>query len=108
MSLDLEVVRRVVCDDYVGSSVRVFIKVRGTEKTVAEMQVNAVSVEGQTYANLDEVEKLAKLMAAAPKMLEALEQAVFLLENEYQTGSVTSGELNRLRAAIALAKGETP
>lgn len=45
-----------------------------------------------------------RLIAAAPELLEALKQAVFVLEGEDDSDSA---ELGRFRAAIAKAEGES-
>lgn len=50
----------------------------------------------------------ARLIAAAPDMLEALEKAASILEDEYQTTDCRHPSKTGLYAVIAKAKGENP
>lgn len=63
--------------------------------------VNMGDVGGSFEANM----KRARLIAAAPALLEALEKAVEVLEFCYQHG-VPPKEIAQARAALAAAKGD--
>lgn len=49
----------------------------------------------------------AKAAMSAPELLEALELAIKMLEDDYKDGGNQHPTLNRFRAAIAKAKGTT-
>jgi hypothetical protein len=59
----------------------------------------------QRRDSLETDEANARLIAAAPTMLEALEE---LIGEVRETGLAVASALTKARAAIAAAKGETP